>query len=150
MVCALLLAAMRPLSAEDSLPRRIVVLAIPTHVKFVENDSRELPDGSLWIAGKYSVGLERIRMIAGDGEVPRKLRVTLSASHFGTIASEPLISVVLEVEGGKLKAVYWGAVIHSTCLPRELIDDASPVNGVYSSMVGDDKCLKFDETRASR
>lgn len=143
----LFLAVLSPLSAADSMPKRVVVVAVPAHVKFIESASGELPNGNLIIASKYSVVLERVRKIAGDGAVPKRLRVTLFAPHKGSISSEALISVVLEVADGKFEARYWNVVRQVTCLPRELIQDESPARDVYGSVVGDEKCLKFESPR---
>jgi hypothetical protein len=122
----------------------VVVIGSPTDVKFIASESGELPNGDLRLANAYSLVLERVRKIAGEGVVPSRLRLRLSASHQGSLSREKLISVVLELKDGKYEAKYWDAVRKITCVPRELMNDETPAKDVYVSTVGDEKCMKFE------
>jgi hypothetical protein len=73
------------------------------------------------------------------------LSLELLASHAENIPKGALISVVLEVGGGTFDVKYWDVVRQTTCMPRELVKDAPPAEGVDVFIVGSDKgCMAFD------
>jgi hypothetical protein len=135
------------IGAQDATGRRVVVIGAPRSATFIQSASQELANGDLIIASEYGVVLEKVRKIAGEGDVPRRLRVKLLAPHQGSLSSEPIISVVLEVRDGKFEALYWNIVSHSTCLPKQLIGDEPLATEVYGSINGSDRCLSFEMGR---
>jgi hypothetical protein len=135
----------RQLRADDSRHQQVVVVGSPKSVKFLDSASGLLSNGEMRIANEYVVVLERVRKIAGNGNVPSRLSLKLLASHAENIPKGALISVVLEVGGGTFEVKYWDVVRQTTCMPRELVKDAPPAEGIDVFIVGSDKgCMAFD------
>jgi hypothetical protein len=134
-----------PAVAQDQSVRQLVVVGSPDSVKFVKSTSMELPNGDLIISNEHRVVLQRVRKIAGDGEVPKRLTLNLFAPHQGSIASEPAIAVVLDIKGNAIEAKDWTIVWQTACFPLELIRDLQPAQEIYPGSEDGKKCLKFDK-----
>jgi hypothetical protein len=134
-----------PAAAQNQSIRRLVVVGSPDSVKFVKSASVELPNGDLIVSSEYRVVLQRVRKIAGDGEVPRRLTLNLFAPHLGSIASEPAIAVVLDIKGDVIEAQDWTIVWQTVCFAPELIRDLQPAQEIYPASEDGKKCLKFDK-----
>jgi hypothetical protein len=130
--------------AADPVHKQVIVIGVPKRVKFLADATRDVSDDELFVANEYSVVLDRVRKIAGDAEVPRRLRLKLLATHAEVLAGQALIAVVLEVDAGTFKARYWEVVSRTVCIPLDLLAGEPPDEGVYVSYVGDLKCLKFN------
>ncbi|MEO8062377.1 MAG: hypothetical protein ABI821_06490 [Pseudomonadota bacterium] len=133
-----------PAVAQDQSVRPLVVVGAPHSVRFLKSASVELPNGDLIVSNEYRVVLQRVRKIAGDGEVPRRLTLNLFAPHMGSISSEPAIAVVLQLKGDAIEAKDWTIVWQTACFPPELIRNLKPAKEIYPSSEDDKKCLKFD------
>jgi hypothetical protein len=142
---AALVIAPIPAVAQDQPLRQVVVVGSPGSVKFVRSASMELPNGDLIVSSEYRVVLQRVRKIAGDGEVPRRLTLNLFAAHLGSISSEPAIAVVLDIKGDVIEAKDWTIVWRTVCFPPELIRDLQLAKDIYPSSEEGKKCLKFDK-----
>ena len=135
-----------PAVAQDQSVRQLVVVGSPDSVKFVKSASMELPNGDLIVSNEYRVVLQRVRKIAGDGEVPRRLTLNLFAPHLGSISSEPAIAVVLDIKGDAIDAKDWTIVWQTACFPPELMRNLQPAKEIYPASEDGKMCLKFDKS----
>ncbi|MEO8018727.1 MAG: hypothetical protein ABI769_13005 [Pseudomonadota bacterium] len=134
-----------PAIAQDQVVRSLVVVGVPQSVRFVRSASVELPNGDLIVSSEYRVVLQRVRKIAGEGEVPKRLTLNLFAPHHGSIASEPAIAVVLDMKGDVIDAKDWTIVWQTACFPPELIRDLQRAKEIYPASEDGKMCLKFDK-----
>ena len=133
-----------PAAAQDQSVRRLVVVGSPGSVKFVKSASVELPNGDLIVSSEYRVVLQRVRKIAGEGEVPRRLTLNLFAPHLG-VSREPAIAVVLDIKGDVIEAQDWTIVWQTACFPPEPMRHLQPVQDIYPASEDGKKCLEFDK-----
>jgi hypothetical protein len=134
-----------PAAGQDQSVRQLVVVGAPDSVRFVRAASVERPNGDLIVSNEYRVVLQRVRKIAGDGEIPRRLTVNLFAPHLGSISSEPAIAVVLDIKGDAIEAKDWTIVWQTACFPPELIRNLQRAKEIYPASEDGKMCLKFDK-----
>jgi hypothetical protein len=137
----------KPLRAQDSMHKRVVVIGSPKSVKFLGSASKALPGDEIRIANEYAVVLERVTRIAGDTEVPSRLSLKLLAANAENIPKGALIYVALDVDSDTFDVKYWDIVRQTICIPRELVKDAPLAEEVDLSIEGDKSCMSFDSGR---
>jgi hypothetical protein len=142
-LACVLIAAMPQSRAEEPAPRQIVVTGSPQKVRFLASATEWSSEEELRVANEYSVELDRVEKIFGEGDVPRRLSLRMYATHAVNLSGEKRITVVLGVENGRFYVKHWDIIRQTTCMPRELYRNERLPEGFHVQVVDDTICLKF-------